>query len=322
MKPAIYTSHYSKRHDTGHGHPENAARMDALEELFAEDIFTDWPRENVRAAELEQIILAHSEDYVFDLQEKTPDHGLAAIDGDTVLSPDSYDAALYAAGAVIQAVDMVASGERPPACGHDGIKKAFCAIRPPGHHAEPTYAMGFCLFNNIFVGARHAQEAHGFKKIAIIDFDVHHGNGTETMTRAHNTTHPDKPILYISSHGFPLFPMSGDPTQNDSTTLNIRLPDGCGSAGFRKLYEDQVFPALKSFTPDLLMISAGFDAHKDDPLASINLETEDYGWVTEELLKTVPNAPVISVLEGGYQPEALKNCARAHLLALAQDSQA
>lgn len=311
MKPAIYTSHYSKRHDTGHGHPESAARMDALEELFTEDIFNDWPRANAKPAEPEQIILAHDEDYVFDLQEKTPDYGLSHIDGDTVLSPDSYDAALYAAGAVCQAIDDIMKN-----------KRAFCAIRPPGHHAEPTYAMGFCFFNNIFVGARHAQVAHGLNKIAIIDFDVHHGNGTETMTRAHNAAHPDHPILYISSHGYPLFPMTGDPAQNDATTLNIRLPDGCGSADFRKLYEDQVFPKLKSFAPDLLMISAGFDAHKDDPLANINLEIEDYGWVTEGLLKTAPKAPVISVLEGGYQLEALKNCARAHLLALAQDSQA
>ena len=309
MKPAIYTSRLSKRHDTGHGHPECAARMDALDELFAEEIFNNWPQEQSNPAELEQIMPAHSEDYIFDLQDKTPDQGLISIDGDTVLSPDSYDAALHAAGAVIQAIDNISKN-----------KKAFCAVRPPGHHAEPTHAMGFCLFNNIFIGARHAQKIHGYNKVAIIDFDVHHGNGTEIMTRLHNKMHHDQPILYISSHGFPLFPMTGDPTQNDDTTLNIHLPDGCTSDQFRELYEQQVFPKLKDFAPDLLMISAGFDAHKDDPLAPINLEINDYSWITKKLTKCAPTAPVISVLEGGYQLESLQNCARAHLLALESDS--
>ena len=323
MTLTIYTSPLSLKHDTGHGHPESPARVIMLETLFET---LNIPVKQAKAAELETILLAHTEDYVFDLQDKTPDHGLAAIDGDTILSPDSYDAALYAAGAVCDAVDDMFSNneddnsaERPPACGHDGHKNAqhaFCAIRPPGHHAEPNAAMGFCLFNNIFIGARYAQEKYGVKKIAIVDFDVHHGNGTQTMTRAHNAEHPDKPVLYISSHGYPLFPMGGDPADNNDTLLNIRLPDHCGSDDFRKLYEQKVFPALETFAPDLLMLSSGFDAHKDDPLAPIMLETQDYGWLTRRLCdiaEKVSKGRIISVLEGGYHLEALKDCVHTHL---------
>ena len=328
MKVIIYTSPFSARHNTGENHPENAARLEILQELF-----DDYPQASARPATLDQIMLAHDQDYIYGLQDKTPDHGLAYLDGDTILSPDSYDAALYAAGAVCQAVDMVVLDERPPACGHGALnkparqpkksygafKKAFCAVRPPGHHAEPGHAMGFCLFNNIFIGARHSQEAHGLKRIAIVDFDVHHGNGTETMSRAHNKNHPHQPILYISSHGYPLFPMSGDPAENDNTTLNIRLPDGCTSAAFRRLYETRVFPALRTFKPDLIMLSAGFDAHQDDPLANIALKAEDYGWLTDELCQIadkIAKSRVISVLEGGYELTALKECVRRHLQAL------
>lgn len=320
MELIIYTSAFSKRHDTGHAHPESPARIAVLEELLDT---LDYTVKQATPAELEQIMLAHTENYISDLQETIPDQGLMTRDNETIFSPDSYDAALHAAGAVCNAVDDIFEGypgECPPACGHDGHKnapRAFCLIRPPGHHAEASHELGFCLFNNVFIGARHAQEKYGVKKIAIIDFDVHHGNGTENMCRKHNKEHPDHPIFYISSHGFPLFPMSGDPKDNNDTLLNIYLPENCDSAQFRELYEEQVFPALNSFAPDLLMISAGFDAHKEDPLANMNLETEDYGWVTENLCKTCPpGTPVISVLEGGYHLEALKNGIEAHLSAL------
>lgn len=320
MTPTIYTSAYSTRHDTGAGHPENAARITALAELFTTPPFKDWEQKTATPADLDTILLAHDENYVFNLQDKTPDQGLVYLDGDTVLSPHSYDAALHAAGAVIDAVDDV--------CGHDGSHKAFCAIRPPGHHAEPTHALGFCLLNNIFIGARHAQEKYqekyGIQKIAIVDFDVHHGNGTETMCRAHNKKHPDKPIFYISTHGHPLFPHgingAGDPAQNDATTLNIHLPDQCNSTAFQNLYENQVFPALNAFKPELLMLSSGFDAHKDDPLAHTALKTEDYGWLTQKLCgiaaKYTQNR-VISVLEGGYNIPALVGSVAAHLQELA-----
>lgn len=314
MTLTIYTSPLSMKHDTGHGHPESPARLVMLESLFET---LNLPVKQAKAADLETILLAHTEEYIFDLQDKTPDHGLTAIDGDTILSPDSYDAALYAAGAVCDAVDDIFSNDEDD--NHAGSPSglhAFCAIRPPGHHAEPNAAMGFCLFNNIFIAARYAQEKYGVKKIAIVDFDVHHGNGTQTMTRAHNAAHPDKPIFYISSHGYPLFPMSGDPADNNDTLLNIRLPDHCGSEDFRHLYEPQVFPALETFAPDLLMLSSGFDAHKDDPLAPIMLETADYAWLTRRLCDIADkytNGRLISVLEGGYHLEALKDCVHAHL---------
>lgn len=314
MKPILYTNPLSLRHDTGAGHPESSARIEALNALFQTAPFKDWPQKTAHAADLDTILLAHDENYIFDLQDKTPEQGLFYLDGDTVLSPDSFEAALHAAGAVCNTVDDI--------CGHDGKSKtprAFCASRPPGHHAEPTHALGFCLMNSIFIGARHAQETYGIKKIAIVDFDVHHGNGTETMCRAHNAAHPDSPILYISTHGYPLFPMSGDPAQNDATTLNIHLPDKCASAAFRALYDNQVFPTLHNFAPDLLMLSAGFDAHKDDPLASSCLETEDYRWLTAQLCYIAAQHSqnrVISVLEGGYDIPALNASVIAHLQAL------
>lgn len=318
-KPLLFLSDYSKKHDTGPNHPECAARIEVLEELFADLSYDEDKIFYAHAADLDQILLAHSEDYVFDLQDIVPDRGLFTRDNETIFSPDSYDAALYAAGAACQAVDTILSqdcGERPRACADDGCQKAFCAIRPPGHHAEPTHELGFCLFNNIFIAARHAQEAHGLEKIAIVDFDVHHGNGTETMSRAHNKAHPDKPILYISSHAYPLFPMTGDPADNNETLLNIRLPDQCESDMFKQLYEEQVFPKLEDFAPQLLLLSAGFDAHRDDPLAPINLQTEDYGWLTQRLCAIADRhceGRVVSVLEGGYNLDALKASASEHL---------
>ncbi len=335
MKPTIYTSPLSAAHNTGEGHPESPARTMILQELFESAPFNDWPQKISTPATLEQIMYAHDEDYIYSLQDNTPDDGLFPLDEDTFLSPHSYEAALHAAGAVCQAVDDILMMETsPPACGHGALKKrAFCAVRPPGHHAEANKAMGFCLFNNIFIGARHAQEAHGIKKIAIIDFDVHHGNGTENLTRAHNAAHPDQPILYISSHGYPLFPFdnhngndqtgvnqtgvpTGDPSDNSETLLNIRLPDQCTSAPFRVAYEEQVFPQIERFSPDLLMISAGFDAHQDDPLAPLMLQNEDYSWVTNklcDLAKKHCQNRVISVLEGGYNVRALKDCVQQHL---------
>lgn len=316
----IYTSEYSTRHDTGVEHPENVARIIALEELFASAPFKDYPQKIARAADLDTILLAHDEDYIFDLQYKTPEQGLHHLDGDTVLSPDSYDAALHAAGAVIDAVEGIM---RPRVYPHDALQnaRAFCSIRPPGHHAESNKALGFCLLNNIFIGARHAQEANGIKKIAIVDFDVHHGNGTEAMCRAHNAAHPDKPIFYISTHGHPLFPSTGDPSGNNETLLNIHLPEQCNSTQFRDIYKKLVFPALNSFKPELLMLSSGFDAHKDDELANSALKTEDFGWIARKLCdiaaKYCQNR-VISVLEGGYDIPSLTNSVAAHLKELAR----
>jgi len=273
MKPIIYTSRLSKHHDTGQNHPESVARIEALETLFQTDPFIDWTQKTGVAATSDQINLAHDEEYIYNLLNFTPNKDLIAIDGDTILSNGSFDAALHAAGAVCYAVDDVMT---------DVVKRAFVAVRPPGHHAEPHMAMGFCLFNNVFIGARHAQTAHGIQKIAIVDFDVHHGNGTDTMAFNHNEKIKEgknnAPILYISTHGYPLFPMTGDPRDNSDTLLNIRLQPDFDSEEFRLAYEDEVFPALKQFKPDLLMISAGFDAHQHDPLAGARLKTEDFRW--------------------------------------------
>lgn len=295
----IYTHPIGLRHDTGPGHPECPARLQALLDLFAE-----MRVETILApsADLEWIARAHSMPYIDSLHDALPDRERIFLDNDTVLSPHSLEAALYAAGAVCQAVEDIVAGK---------TTRAFCAMRPPGHHAEPSQAMGFCLFNNVFVGALHAQ-ALGLKKIAIVDFDVHHGNGSDVMAQLHDD------VFYASSHQSPLFPYTGD-NNVPGRVLNVPLMAETGSAEFRQAYTDRIFPALHDFKPDLLMISAGFDAHRDDPLAQINLDEGDFGWITEELCKIADSTAqgrVVSVLEGGYNIPALKSSVKAHLLSL------
>lgn len=307
MKTTLYTHESGLQHDTGFSHPERIDRLAVLMELFAKEPFKNFPVGKVLAATEEQILRAHPYHYYERIREAIPETGHRQIDDDTVISPKSWDAAIHAAGAVCSAVDDVAAGN---------TARAFCAIRPPGHHAEPAVSMGFCLFNNIFIGARQAQEVHGVKKIAIVDFDVHHGNATDTMTRAH-----DGSILFISTHQYPLWPMTGLEEDNDESVMNFTLPPNSGSEEFRSLYEKKVFPVLQKFAPDLLMISAGFDAHRDDPLAQINLTEEDFGWVTGELVKianTSAKGRIVSVLEGGYNLDALSSSVAAHLRALAE----
>lgn len=301
----IYTHNSGLAHDTGFSHPERADRLRVIHDLL-DEAYANLPRGTVTPAHEELLLLAHPFNYIQHIENAIPDHGHAEVDSDTILSPGSWDAALHAAGAVCVAVDDIAAGK---------TKRAFCAMRPPGHHAEPNTSMGFCLFNSVFIGARHAQAHHGFKKVAIVDFDVHHGNGTDTMTRRH-----DGSILFISTHQYPLWPMTGLEDDNEESVMNFTLPPESGSERFRALYETKVFPALTRFAPDLLMISAGFDAHKDDPLAQINLETGDFGWVTERLCDIAnisAQGRVISVLEGGYNLDALKASVAVHLDALA-----
>jgi acetoin utilization deacetylase AcuC-like enzyme len=297
----IYTHTIGLRHDTGPGHPESPARLQTLLDLFDEmGLDTIVARE----ADLQWIARAHPMRYIDALQDAIPDRGTILLDNDTVLSPASFDAALYAAGAVCQAVEDMAAGK---------ATRAFCAMRPPGHHAEPEEAMGFCLFNNIFVGALHAQTL-GLKRVAIVDFDVHHGNGSDVMARLHDD------IFYASTHQWPLFPNTGGPDDSvPGRVLNVQLAAGDGSDAFRAAYRDRVFPALHAFKPDLIMISAGFDAHRDDPLAQINLGEDDFEWVTGELCALADQyagGKVVSVLEGGYDLPALKSCAAAHIRAL------
>lgn len=305
MKTTLYTHDSGLRHDTGFSHPECANRLATIMGLFKESPYATLQRGIVNPATEQHLLLAHPLHYIDHIRDSIPDHGHAEIDADTIISPGSWEAAMHATGAVCSAVDDIATGR---------TARAFCAMRPPGHHAEPSLSMGFCLFNNIFIGAKHAQEAHGFKKVAIVDFDVHHGNGTDAMTRSH-----DGSILFISTHQYPLWPMTGLEEDNDESVMNFTLPPASGSEKFRTTYETKIFPALTRFAPDLLMISAGFDAHKDDPLAQINLETEDFRWVTQKLCAIADKAAqgrVISVLEGGYNLSALKDSVAAHLDAL------
>lgn len=305
MTLTIYTHPSGLEHLTPDGHIERVERLQTLLDLFKSD-FADTPLKPAPQATLDQILAAHDENYVFALEENQPMAGIIPLDGgDTWMSPGSYNAALHAAGAAIAAVDDVMGGR---------TTTAFCAMRPPGHHAEPGHAMGFCLFNNVFIGALHAQERYGLKKIAIVDFDVHHGNASDTMARRHDG------VFYISTHQWPLFPGSGEPGSSvNGRVLNVPLEDGTGSDTFRDTYERAVFPALEACAPDLLMISAGFDACANDPSASMNLSPDDLGWVTEKLIEKTAHSTggkTISVLEGGYNLENLKSGVAAHLKAL------
>lgn len=305
MELTIFTHPSGLSHDTGFSHPERADRLAAVHSVLDAPPFSTLPRGDVKPASEDQILRAHPMQYIDHIRHSIPDKGHAQIDADTILSPGSWDAALHAAGAVCAAVDDVMAKK---------TTRAFCAMRPPGHHAEPATSMGFCLFNNIFIGARHAQTVHNINKIAIVDFDVHHGNGTDVMARRH-----DGSILFISTHQYPLWPMTGLEEDNDDSVLNFTLAPHTGSQEFRILYDQKVFPALHNFRPDLVMISAGFDAHRDDPLAQLNLTDDDFAWVTQELAKIAnqyAQGRIISVLEGGYDLNALKSSVRAHLTSL------
>ncbi len=321
-KVNIYSNRSGLSHDTGSGHPESIARLETVRSLFGEKPFSTLPVIEAQAAEEDWIALAHDRDYIRAVAEMVPETGYTLADNDTILSPGSLAAAYDAAGALCQAAEDVMTGK---------CERAFCAVRPPGHHAMPGKSMGFCIFNNIFIGARYAQEKHGVKRIAIVDFDVHHGNATDYMTRQ------AEGIFFISSHQFPFWPGTGDPKYDElppasggggggdsprgkGYVMNIPLAAGTGSKEFRAVYEAKVFPAINAFKPELLMISAGFDAHRDDPLAELELTEDDYFWVTEKLCALAGKhcgGKVIAALEGGYNLQALKSSLAAHIKALA-----
>jgi acetoin utilization deacetylase AcuC-like enzyme len=264
------------------------------------------PRRDAPDATDEQLARVHDESYIARLFASIPATGRAALDADTVVSPMSGKAARAAAGAAVAAVDAVLAGE---------TETAFCAVRPPGHHAEPDRAMGFCLFNNVAVGALHALDAHGLSRVAIIDFDVHHGNGTQA------TAYREPRLLYASSHEWPLYPGTGAPSETgiDGNVVNVPLRAGTQGAAFRAAYESTVIPALDAFRPELVILSAGFDAHRRDPLANLQLEDEDFFWVTRamrDVAKRHAQGRVVSMLEGGYDLEGLEGGCAAHLDAL------
>lgn len=305
MHTAYISHRLCLKHDMGAHHPEAPARLHAIEDqLIASGILDHLLPYDAPEATREQLLRVHDAAYVDEVERLAPEHGTVQLDPDTAMNPYSYPAALRAAGAAVLGVDLVMSGE---------VANVFCAIRPPGHHAERGRAMGFCIFNNVAVAAAHALAHHGLSRVAIADFDVHHGNGTENIFR------DDPRVMLCSTFQHPFYPYVGADSGNDRI-VNVPLPAGTGGAEFRDAVTQRWLPALDAFAPELLLISAGFDAHRDDDMAMMRLTERDYAWVTEELMKVATKhaqGRIVSVLEGGYELHALGRSAAAHIKALA-----
>lgn len=301
-KTILYSHPVCADHDPGARHPESGARLQAIGDAFAAESFESLERREAPLGEPEMLAWAHDEALVDAILTNVPAEGRVAIDADTVMSPASGEAARRAAGAVAAAVDAVLGGE---------ADNAFCAVRPPGHHAEPRRPMGFCLFNNVVVGAERARRAHGLTRIAVVDFDVHHGNGTQAAFEK------DGDLFFGSTHQWPLYPGTGAASETGvGNIVNAPLSPGTASAGFRDAMESRLLPGLRAFRPELILISAGFDAHRDDPLANLELVEEDYAWITEQLARLAGEhcgGRVVSTLEGGYDLKALVASAAAHV---------
>ncbi|MSP81358.1 MAG: histone deacetylase family protein [Alphaproteobacteria bacterium] len=305
MTTLLFTHAACLDHDPGLRHPERPARLAAVLRALDDPAFRALDRREAPRATMEQLGRVHRPDYVDQVLASTPPQGCLHLDPDTAISPGSDQAALRAAGAVCAAVDAVVAGEGA---------NAFCAVRPPGHHAERGAAMGFCLFNNVAVGAVHAQAAHAIRRVAVVDFDVHHGNGTQHMFE-HNVD-----LLYASTHQYPYYPGTGAAEETGiGNIVNVPLRAHSGSREFRTAFQRTILPALDGFAPDLLMISAGFDAHVADPLANLALDEADFTWVTTELMAVArrhSGGRIVSTLEGGYDLGALASSAAAHVAAL------
>lgn len=305
MTTLLYTHPVCLEHDTGYGHPECAARLTAILNALKTPPFAALEWRDAPLATTEQLARIHSPAHVERTLSRVPKQGYHAIDGDTIISPQSGQAALRAAGAVCAAVDAILQGE---------ADNAFCAVRPPGHHAEPNQAMGFCLFGNAAIGAAHARAAHGLERVAAIDFDVHHGNGTQAAFER------DPAYLYISTHQAHIYPGTGRRDERGvGNIVNIPLLANSGSADLRHVWREDIEPALQRFQPQLILISAGFDAHYMDPLAELNFSEDDYAWLTRQILGVAAEScqgRVVSVLEGGYNLPALAASVAAHVKAL------
>ena len=308
MKTGIITTDTYLNHDTGRGHPERADRvtviLEHLKKFNSKNLVWKKPTE----FDFKYLQLTHNKDYLNNVKDSFPKHGLNFLDGDTILSPGSKEATIDAVGSIIMAIDGVMKKE---------FKNAFCAVRPPGHHAEKQKAMGFCVYNNVAVGANYLLEKYGLKKVAIIDFDVHHGNGTQ------NIFYNNEKVLYISSHQYPYYPGSGAANEKGikNNILNIPLAAGTQPHEFLNAY-DNIFKKLKKFKPNFILLSAGFDAHKDDPLAQINLESKNYYTLTKRikaLAKELCDEKVVSILEGGYDLNALRESVDYHIKSLTED---
>ena len=305
MKTGLITSDTYQNHNTGEGHPEKIDRVTAVIENFKKLDNKNLVWKKPSNFEQSILIKTHTKDYIKQVNLSFPQSGLKFLDGDTVVSPGSKDATKDAVGSIISAIDGVEKKE---------FKNAFCCVRPPGHHAEKEKAMGFCIFNNVAVGANYLIDKYKYKKIAIIDFDVHHGNGTQDIF------YNDKNVLYISTHQYPYYPGSGSEEENGkyNNVLNIPLEAGTTGNEYLNAYE-KVLDKLKEFKPEFLLFSAGFDAHIDDPLAQLRLSSEDFYKITKrtlEVSKPFCNGNIVSILEGGYDLRALQESTQRHVDAL------
>ena len=308
MKTAIVTTDTYLNHNTGQGHPENADRVSVvIDNLKKKNKNFIWKKP--KKFDSKYLKITHNSNYVNAVEKSFPKKGLYFLDGDTIISPGSKDASADAVGSIITAIDGVQNKE---------FKNAFCAVRPPGHHAEKDKAMGFCIYNNVAVGAHYLIEKYKIKKIAIIDFDVHHGNGTQDIF------YNDERVLYISTHQYPYYPGSGANNEKGkhNNILNIPLPAGTNSEEYLNAYE-HVLKKLKQFKPEFVLFSAGFDAHKDDPLAQLQLKSEDFYNLTKrtlEIVKSSCKGNIVSILEGGYDLKALIESTEMHINALLEDN--
>ena len=305
MTTRLYTHPIYLEHLTPAGHPERPDRIRAIEKILDEEAYHDLDRVQAPEGDEATILYAHPEEYVEKVRSLIPAEGIVKIDSDTTASPKSWQAAITAIGAANAAVDDVFAGT---------CKNVFVAARPPGHHAEKVTAMGFCLFNQAAIAARHAQRLHGAERVAIIDWDVHHGNGTQDIFWA------DPSVLYCSTHQMPLFPGTGAKDETGAGNIvNAPLAAGTGRDEFRDAFTSRVLPAIDNFAPDLVIISAGFDAHHRDPLAEINLTEEDFDWATGQLMDKADrwaNGRLVSLLEGGYDLHGLAFSVGAHVARL------
>ena len=305
MKTGLVTSDTYQNHNTGEGHPEKIDRVTAVIDNFKKIDNKELIWKKPAKFDQSLLINTHSSKYIDLVNKSFPENGLAFLDGDTVVSPGSKDATRDAVGSIISAIDGVQQKE---------FKNAFCAVRPPGHHAEKDKAMGFCIYNNVAVGANYLIKKYNYSKVAIIDFDVHHGNGTQ------NIFYDNEKVLYISTHQYPYYPGSGSEKEKGkfNNVLNVPLEAGTTAEEYLNAYEN-VLKKLKEFRPEFLLFSAGFDAHIDDPLAQLKLGSEDFYQLTKrtlEISKSICNGNVVSILEGGYDLKALQDSSKRHVDAL------
>jgi len=302
MTTRLYTHDLSIQHITPPGHPERPDRIKVLNEEFSKPEFNTLNRIEAPAADTQWFEVAHPKSHLKMVRDNIPETGIAVVDADTSASPKSWEVVTHVCGAAMDAVDAVFEKKSD---------NAFIAMRPPGHHAEKTTAMGFCLVNNIAIAARYAQQTHGAERIAIVDFDVHHGNGTQDIF------YDDHSVMFASTHQMPLYPGSGALNETgEGNIFNAPLSNGDDGSKFKQAFRERILPALDNFKPDLLMISAGFDAHYRDPLAGLNLVADDFDWVTGKLMEVADEcceSRIVSLLEGGYDLEGLAQSASAHV---------